>query len=165
MQDYFKNIPEIQFEGENSDNPLAFKFYDENKIILGKTMKEHFHFATCYWHTFTWPGLDPFGGQTFERPWMGSGDPIKMAEQKLNCAFDFFIKIKTPFFCFHDRDIAPEGSNYKETQKNFMHIIDLMEKKIEETGMKLLCGTANAFSHKRYMSGASTNPDPEFFAY
>jgi len=96
MQDYFKNIPEIQFEGENSDNPLAFKFYDENKTILGKSMKEHFRFATCYWHTFTWPGLDPFGGQTFERPWMGSGDPIKMAEQKLNCAFDFFTKIFTP---------------------------------------------------------------------
>ncbi len=100
MTDYFKNIPEIKYEGENSSNPLAFKFYDENKVVLGKTMKEHLRFATCYWHTFTWPGLDPFGGQTFNRPWMQAGDEIKMAEMKLNAAFDFFTKIKTPFFCF-----------------------------------------------------------------
>ena len=93
MQDYFKNIPEINFEGENSNNPLAFKFYDEDKIILGKSMKQHFRFATCYWHTFTWPGLDPFGGQTFERPWMNSGDPIRMAEDKLHSAFDFFTAL------------------------------------------------------------------------
>ncbi len=164
MQDYFKNISEIKYEGKDSNNPLSFKFYDENKIILGKTMKEHLRFATCYWHTFTWPGLDPFGGKTFDRPWMEE-DSIKMAELKLDTAFDFFTKIKTPFFCFHDRDIAPEGSNYSETQKNFLHIIDLMEKKIDETNIKLLWGTANAFSNKRYMSGASTNPDPEVFAY
>ena len=165
MVSYFKDIDEIKFEGEDSNNPLSFKYYDENKIVLGKTMKEHLRFATCYWHTFTWPGLDPFGGPTFDRPWMKNGDPLKMAELKLEEAFDFFSKIKTPFFCFHDRDISPEGTTYKETQKNFLHIIDLMEKKIEETGMKLLWGTANAFSHKRYMSGASTNPNPEVFAY
>ena len=165
MSDYFKNINEIKFEGENSTNPLSFKFYDENKIVMGKKMKDHLRFATCYWHTFTWPGLDPFGGPTFDRPWMNSSDPLKMAEMKLNEAFDFFQKIKTPFFCFHDRDISPEGSNYKETQNNFFHIIDLMETKMEETGTQLLWGTANAFSHKRYMSGASTNPDPEVFAY
>ena len=117
MTNYFKNIPEIKFEGENSSNPLAFKFYDEDKVVLGKTMKEHLRFATCYWHTFTWPGLDPFGGQTFDRPWMQAGDEMKMAEMKLDAAFDFFTKIKTPFFCFHDRDISPEGSNYSETQK------------------------------------------------
>jgi xylose isomerase len=120
MTDYFKNIPEIKYEGENSSNPLAFKFYDEDKIVLGKTMKEHLRFATCYWHTFTWPGLDPFGGQTFDRPWMQVGDEMKMAEMKLDAAFDFFTKIKTPFFCFHDRDISPEGSNYAETQKKFL---------------------------------------------
>ena len=165
MSDYFKNINEIKFEGENSTNPLSFKFYDENKIVMGKKMKDHLRFATCYSHTFTWPGLDPFGGPTFDRPWMNSSDPLKMAEMKLNEAFDFFQKIKTPFFCFHDRDISPEGSNYKETQNNFFHIIDLMESKMEETGTQLLWGTANAFSHKRYMSGASTNPDPEVFAY
>ena len=165
MSDYFKKIKEIQYEGAESNNPLSFKFYDENKVVLGKTMKEQLRFATCYWHTFTWPGLDPFGGQTFERPWMKSGDQIDMAVMKLEAAFDFFTKIKTPYFCFHDRDIAPEGYNYKETQKNFLYIIDLMEKKIDQTGMKLLWGTANAFSNKRYMSGASTNPDPEVFAY
>ena len=165
MSDYFKNINEINFEGESSNNPLSFKYYDENKMVLGKTMKEHLRFATCYWHTFTWPGLDPFGGATFDRPWMSSGDPLKMAEIKLDEGFDFFKKIKTPFFCFHDRDISPEGSNYKETQSNFFHIIDMMESKMQYSGTKLLWGTANAFSHKRYMSGASTNPDPEVFAY
>ena len=165
MSEYFRNIPEIKFEGKESENPLSFKYYNESQVILGKSMKEHFRFATCYWHSFTWPGLDPFGGQTFERPWMGDSDPIKMAEQKLDVAFDFFKKIKTPFFCFHDRDVAPEGSNYRETQKNLFHIIDLMENKISDTGVQLLWGTANAFSHKRYMSGASTNPDPEVFAY
>jgi len=165
MTDYFKNIDVIKFEGPDSDNPLSFRFYDENKIIFGKSMKDNLRFATCYWHTFTWPGLDPFGGPTLERPWMKAGDPLKMAELKLNEAFDFFSKIKTPFFCFHDRDISPEGQTYKETQKNFFHIIGLMEKKMQDTDMKLLWGTANAFSHKRYMSGASTNPDPEVFAY
>ena len=165
MSDYFKNINEIIYEGPDSDNPLSFKYYDESRQVLGKTMKEHLRFATCYWHTFTWPGLDPFGGATFERPWMSGEEPLKMAEMKLDEAFDFFAKIKTPFFCFHDRDISPEGTSYKETQKNFLHIIDLMESKMESSNVKLLWGTANAFSHKRYMSGASTNPDPEVFAY
>ena len=135
MTDFFKNIQEIKYEGESSQNPLAFKYYDENKIVLGKSLKDHFRFATCYWHTFTWPGLDPFGGQTFDRPWMKSGDQIKMAEMKLDAAFEFFTKIKTPFFCFHDRDISPEGDNYKETQKNFLYIVDLMQEKISSTGI------------------------------
>jgi xylose isomerase len=165
MSNYFEKISEIQFEGESSNNPLSFKYYDENKIVLGKTMKDHLRFATCYWHTFTWPGLDPFGGPTFDRPWMASGDPLQMAKIKLDAAFDFFKKIKTPFFCFHDRDIAPEGSTYSETKKNLDHIVDLMEIKMKDTEVKLLWGTANAFSHKRYMGGASTNPDPEVFAY
>ena len=165
MNKYFNDIPRVYYEGTSSNNPLSFKYYEENKIVLGKTMKEHLRFATCYWHTFTWPGLDPFGNATMDRPWMNSGDPIKLAELKLNSAFDFFTKITTPYFCFHDRDISPEGKNYRETQKNFFHIIDLMEKKMDETGVKLLWGTANAFSNKRYMSGAATNPDPEVFAY
>ena len=165
MTEYFSKIPEIKFEGEESTNPFAFKFYDENKKVLGKSMKEHLRFATCYWHTFTWPGLDPFGGATFERPWMVKGDPVEKAEEKLEEAFDFFEKITTPFFCFHDRDISPEGASYSETQKNFFHIIDLMEKKLSKSNVKLLWGTANAFSHRRYMAGASTNPDPEVFAY
>jgi xylose isomerase len=165
MSSYFKNISRIKYEGEESDNPLSFKYYDEDRIVLGKKMKDHLRFATCYWHTFTWPGLDPFGGPTFERPWMQQGDPIEKAEEKLDEAFDFFDKITTPFFCFHDRDISPEGKTYSETQKNFFHIIDLMEKKLSKSKVKLLWGTANAFSHRRYMAGASTNPDPEVFAY
>ena len=165
MTNYFKNISKINYEGLQSNNPLSFKYYDEDQIVLGKKMKEHLRFATCYWHTFTWPGLDPFGSATLDRPWMQKGDPIEKAEEKLNEAFDFFSKITTPFFCFHDRDISPEGASYSETQKNFHHIIQLMEKKIDETGVKLLWGTANAFSHKRYMGGASTNPNPEVFAY
>ena len=165
MSSYFKDISKIQYEGVDTNNPLSFKYYDEDKMVLGKKMKDHLRFATCYWHTFTWPGLDPFGGPTFERTWMQQGDPIEKAEEKLNEAFDFFDKITTPFFCFHDRDISPEGKNYSETQKNFFHIIDLMEKKLSKSKVKLLWGTANAFSHRRYMAGASTNPDPEVFAY
>ena len=165
MSSYFKDISKIQYEGVDTNNPLSFKYYDEDKMVLGKKMKDHLRFATCYWHTFTWPGLDPFGGPTFERPWMQQGDPIEKAEEKLDEAFDFFDKITTPFFCFHDRDISPEGKNYSETQKNFFHIIDLMEKKISKSKVKLLWGTANAYSHRRYMAGASTNPDPEVFAY
>ena len=165
MSSYFKNISRIKYEGVESDNPLSFKYYDEDRIVLGKKMKDHLRFATCYWHTFTWPGLDPFGGPTFERPWMQKGDPVEKAEEKLDEAFEFFDKITTPFFCFHDRDISPEGKTYSETQKNFFHIIDLMEKKLSKSKVKLLWGTANAFSHKRYMAGASTNPDPEVFAY
>ena len=165
MSKFFKNIAQINFEGIESDNLLSFKYYDENKVVLGKSMKEHLKFATCYWHTFTWPGLDPFGGITFDRPWMKSGNPLEMAEIKLDAAFDFFNKIRTPYFCFHDRDISPEGSNYVETKNNFDHIIKLTEMKMKETGVQLLWGTANAFSNIRYMSGASTNPDPEVFAY
>lgn len=165
MSSYFKHIPKIEYKGIEAKDPLSFKYYNEDKIVLGKSMKDHLRFSTCYWHSFTWPGLDPFGGPTLERPWMKKGDPIQKAEEKLDEAFDFFSKITTPYFCFHDRDISPEGTNYLETQKNFFHIVDLVEKKINDTGIKLLWGTANAFSHKRYMGGASTNPDPEVFAY
>ena len=165
MNKYFEDIPMINYEGPSSNNPLSFKYYNEEQKILGKSMKDHLRFATCYWHTFTWPGLDPFGGPTFDRPWMQSGDSLELAELKLDAAFDFFNKIKTPYFCFHDRDISPEGNSYAETQNFFFHISDIMQKKMEETGMKLLWGTANAFSNKRYMGGASTNPDPEVFAY
>ena len=98
MSSYFKDISKIQYEGVDSNNPLSFKYYDEDKVVLGKKMKDHLRFATCYWHTFTWPGLDPFGGPTFERPWMQQGDPIEKAEEKLDEAFDFFDKITTPFF-------------------------------------------------------------------
>ena len=128
MYSYFEKINKIKFEGSESQNPLSFKYYDEEKKVLDKTMKEHLRFAICYWHTFTWPGLDPFGGQTFERPWMAE-ESLPMAEIKLNSAFDFFEKIGAPYFCFHDRDLIHEGKNYLETKKNFDHIIKLTEKK------------------------------------
>ena len=127
MSSYFNNIPEIKYEGNESDNPFSFKYYNEDRIVLKKSMKEHLRFATCYWHTFTWPGLDPFGGITLDRPWMKSGTPLEMAEIKLEAAFDFFSKIQTPYFCFHDRDISPEGNNYLETKKNLDHIVKLIE--------------------------------------
>ena len=137
MSKFFKNIAQINFEGIESDNLLSFKYYDENKVVLGKSMKEHLKFATCYWHTFTWPGLDPFGGITFDRPWMKSGNPLEMAEIKLDAAFDFFNKIRTPYFCFHDRDISPEGSNYVETKNNFDHIRYIFSKNTK--GADLIC--------------------------
>ena len=130
MSDYFNNISQIKFEGPKSNNPLSFKYYNEDHVVLGKTMKEHLRFAICYWHSFTWPGLDPFGGPTLDRPWMKAGNDLQMAEMKLDAAFDFFSKIKAPFFCFHDRDIAPEGNTFIETKKNLDHIVKLMESKI-----------------------------------
>ena len=165
MSDYFKDIPTIKSEGRDSTNPLSFKFYDANKKILGKTLEEHLRMAVCYWHTFNWPGGDPFGGQTFLRPWMEAGDKIEQAKDKLNNAFDFFEKLGIPYFCFHDVDVAPEGKSFSETEKIQKTIIDEISKKLETSKVKLLWGTANLFSHRRYMSGAATNPDPDVFQY
>ena len=165
MSDYFKDIPTIKYEGRDSTNPLSFKFYDANKKILGKTLEEHLRMAVCYWHTFNWPGSDPFGGQTFLRPWMEAGDKIEQAKDKLNNAFDFFEKLGIPYFCFHDVDVAPEGESFSETEKIQKTIIDEISKKLETSKVKLLWGTANLFSHRRYMSGAATNPDPDVFQY
>lgn len=165
MSIYFSDISKVQFEGEASDNPLAYRFYDKDKVVLGKTMAEHLRFAACYWHTFCWQGNDPFGGQTMFRPWFEAGDPIKQAELKMDVAFEFFEKLGVPYFCFHDRDVAPEGASLKETNEILDHLADKMEGKMAETGLKLLWGTANMFSHHRFMSGAATNPDPEVVAY
>ena len=165
MSDYFKEIPHIKFEGKDSNNPLAFKYYDSEKIILGKKLEEHLKMAVCYWHTFNWPGGDPFGGQTFLRPWMESGDPIEQAKDKLNNAFSFFEKLGIPYFCFHDVDIAPEGSNFSETERIQKIIIDEVSLKLQNSKVKLLWGTANLFSNRRYMAGAATNPDPDVFQY
>ena len=123
MSEYFSKIEKIKFEGIESSNPLSFKYYDENKIVLGKPMRDHLRFATAYWHSFANVPTDPFGGPTFVRPWKKSGDPMKMAALQLEEAFSFITKITTPFFCFHDRDISPEGETYSETQKNFFHIV------------------------------------------
>ena len=164
MSDYFKDIAPIKFEGEASDNPLAWRYYNPEQIVLGKTMKEHLRFAACYWHTFCWNGLDPFGGGTFQRPWFEGGTPLELAEQKADAAFDFFSKLGTPYYCFHDRDVSPEGASPRESHNNFRHMVEKLSVHQERTGMKLLWGTANLFSHRRFMSGAATNPNPELFA-
>jgi xylose isomerase len=165
MSRFFGDIAAIKYEGPESDNPLAFRHYDKDRVVLGKRMEDLLRFAVCFWHSFNWHGNDPFGGQTLMRPWFEAGDPLKKAELKLEVAFDFFATLGTPFFTFHDRDVAPEGADLAETNRHLLHIVDLMEKAMEKTGRRLLWGTANLFSHRRYMAGAATNPDTEVFAY
>ena len=157
--EYFKGIDKIQFEGRESDNPLAFKYYDENKVVAGKTMKEHFRFAISYWHTFTGVGGDPFGAPTQNFPWLQNTDPLQQAKDKMDAAFEFITKIGAPFYCFHDFDLIAEGSNYAESTKRLEFITDYALEKQKASGVKLLWGTANCFSHPRYMNGAATNPD------
>ena len=157
--EYFAGIPKIKFEGPKSDNPLAFKFYDENKVVAGKTMKEHFRFAVAYWHSFVNENSDPFGEGTREFPWIKSNDPMENAKYRLDAAFEFFNKLGNPFYCFHDRDLAPEGNTVQESEKNLQEMVQKAKQYQQDTGVKLLWGTANLFSHPRYMNGAATNPD------
>jgi xylose isomerase len=162
---FFGALEPIRFQGTDATDPLSYRWYDKNRVVAGRTMAEHLRFAVCYWHSFCWPGGDPFGGETFLRPWMHGVDPMEMAKAKADVAFDLFRLLDVPFFTFHDVDAAPEGANLVEQARNVAAICDVFEKKIEETGVKLLWGTANLFSHRRYMAGAATNPDPEVFAY
>lgn len=162
---YFADFAAVRYEGPDSANPHAFRWYDRDRVVLGKRMEDHLRFAVCYWHTLCATGADPFGEPTLKRPWMAAGDPLKQAEVKLEAAFDFFAKLGVPFFCFHDRDLAPEGKTLAESQANLAHMVDKAEAAIARTGVKLLWGTANLFGHPRYMAGAATNPDPEVFAY
>lgn len=164
---FFGEIDKIPFAGSESADPLAFRFYDPDKVVLGKRMEDHLRFAICYWHNFAWPGVDPFGGQTFDRPWFPdrNPNPMEAAKLKADIAFEMFTALGVPYYCFHDADVRPEGENFAENTKNLNEIVDYFEKKQAETGMKLLWGTANLFSHKRFMAGAATNPDPEVFAY
>ena len=165
MSDFFGNIEPIKFEGPDSTNPLAYRYYDANRVVMGKTMQEHLRFAVCYWHTFCWDGADPFGQSTMVRPWIGQSDEMAAARLKAEVAFDMFSLLGVPYFAFHDRDIAPEGATLAESNRNVQAIVDVFEQKIEETGVGLLWGTANIFTNKRFMAGASTNPDPDVFAY
>ena len=146
-------------------DPLAFHHYDAGRRVLGKTMAEHLRFAVCYWHTFVWPGADMFGQPTFERPWQTGGDAKAMSLAKADAAFDFFSRLGAPFYTFHDTDVAPEGSSLREYVNNFAAMLDVLERKQQQTGIKLLWGTANLFSHPRYAAGAATSPQPEVFAY
>jgi xylose isomerase len=162
---FFPEIAPIPYEGPTSTNDLAFRHYEADRLVLGKRMEDQLRFAVCYWHNFCWPGADVFGEGTFNRPWLEGGDGIAQAEYKTDVAFEFFSKLGAPFFCFHDRDVAPEGATFRESCDALDRIVDRMALRMEETGVQLLWGTANLFGHTRYAAGAATNPDPEVFAY
>jgi xylose isomerase len=160
QKEYFPGIGRIPFEGPTSSNPLAFKFYDENKVVAGKTMKEHLRFAVCYWHSFCGTGSDPFGAGTRVFPWdVSQTSAMDNARARLDAAFEFFTKLGVPYYCFHDRDIAPAGGSVRESLSNLKAIIELAKERQKATGVKLLWGTANLFSDPRYMNGAMTNPN------
>lgn len=160
---FFGDIQPVRFEGADSTNPLAYRFYNKDEVVAGKRMEDHLRFAVAYWHSFAWPGGDPFGGQTFERPWFT--DDMAGARLKADVAFEMFTALDVPFYCFHDADVRPEGQTFTESARRLDEIVDIFASKQEETGVKLLWGTANLFSHRRYMAGAATNPDPDVFAY
>jgi len=164
-REYFPNVNKIVYEGPESSNPLAFKFYNEDRIVAGKSMYEHFRFSVAYWHTFCGTGGDPFGPGTKQFPWDESADPMQAAFDRLEAAFEFFTKLGVPFYCFHDRDIAPEGSSVEESERNLKILVQAAKQKQDESGVELLWGTANLFSHPRYMNGAATNPDFNVIAH
>ena len=163
-ESYFSAIEPIRYAGQDSDDLLTYRWYDAKRVVLGRTMEEHLRIAVCYWHTFCSNGSDMFGSGTFDRPWHKGGDPLALAERKLDEAMAFVQKLGVPFYTFHDRDLAPELGSLRESQKAFAHMVDKAAEAQERTGVKLLWGTANLFSHPRYMAGAATNPDPEVFA-
>ncbi len=158
-QEFFKNIPQIMYEGTESDNPLAFRWYDENKVLGGKTMKEFFKFACAYWHSFCNVGGDPFGEGTHLFPWNEKSDVVERAKDKMDAAFEFMTKMNLPYYCFHDLDVVDYTSDIKENDKRLQTLTEYAKQKQKESGIKLLWGTANLFSNKRYMNGAATNPD------
>ncbi|MCO6184940.1 xylose isomerase [Rhizobium sp. L1K21] len=160
---FFGDISNIKYEGPESTNPLAYSHYDPDEMVMGKRMEDHLRFAVAYWHTFVWPGTDPFGGNTFERPWFG--DSMQAAKSKADVAFEFFDLLGVPYYCFHDADVRPEGKNFAESKRNLEEIVDYFAEKQAASKVKLLWGTANMFSNRRFMSGAATNPDPDVFAY
>jgi len=163
MTDFFKSIQPIKYEGPESTNEFSFRHYDPDEVLLGKRMEEHLRFAVAYWHSFAWQGGDPFGGQTFERPWYA--DTMEGAKLKADAAFELFDILGTPFYAFHDLDARPEGATFAESKRNLEEIVDYLGNKQASHKAKLLWGTANMFTHRRWMSGAATNPDPEVYAY
>jgi xylose isomerase len=159
QSEYFPDIKNIEYEGPESDNPLAFTYYDENRKVAGKTMKDHFRFAVAYWHSFCNENSDPFGTGTRNFPWEKSESSMENAKYRLDAAFELFTKLGSPFYCFHDRDLAPEGNSISESEKNLMEMVSRAKTYQKETGVQLLWGTANLFTHPRYMNGAASNPD------
>jgi xylose isomerase len=166
MADFFAGVEPIQYQGPDAGDDLAYRAYDPDRVVLGKRMEDHLRVAVCYWHSFGWPGSDVFGVGTFDRPWLDPAmEPMVAARLKMDAAFEFFAKLGTPFFCFHDLDIAPAGSTFAETRTNLEEMVGYAEQHMASTGVRLLWGTANLFSHPRFAAGAATNPNPEVFAY
>jgi xylose isomerase len=167
MDDFFSTVPEpVAFAGAGTDSGLAYQVYDPDRLVGGKRMEDHLRIAVCYWHSFNWPGNDVFGDGTFDRPWLErTNDPVQAAFEKQDAAFEFFTKLGTPYYCFHDVDMAPPGATLAESEKNLEILVERAGEKQEASGVKLLWGTANVFSHPRFAAGAATNPDPEVFAY
>ena len=163
--EYFTGINKIPFEGSESDNPFSFKYYNPDQIVAGKTMRDHFKFAIAYWHSFCGQGTDPFGAGTQNFPWDKATDPVQAARDKADAAFEFISKMRFDYYCFHDYDLVQEASTLAESEKRVITITDYIKEKQAETGIKLLWGTANCFSHPRYMNGAATNPDFDVVAY
>ena len=165
MKEYFKGVPEIRYEGPDSKKPLAFKHYNPGQKVGAKTMAEHLRFSVVFWHTFKGTGADPFGGPVYDRPWDAADDPMQRAEETMRAAFEMFTKLGVPYYAWHDRDIAPEADTLSETNQRLDRIARLAKKLQRDTGVKLLWGTSNMFSHPRFTHGAATNPDAHVFAY
>jgi len=165
VNEFFKGIPQIKFEGTGTDNPLAYRWYDENKMVAGKTMKDHLRFACAYWHSFVGSGADPFGEPTHIFPWDSKTDAVERAKDKADAAFEFITKLGLPFYCFHDVDAVDYTNDVADNEKRLQAITAYLKEKQDASGVKLLWGTANLFSHKRYMNGAATNPDFHVLAH
>lgn len=163
--EHFPDVPRIPYEGPESNDPLAFKHYNADELIEGNTMREHLRFSVCYWHTFRGTGADPFGAPTLQRPWDDGSESIDNARRRVDAAFEFFEKLGAPFYCFHDRDVAPDGETLSKANKNLDTVAQHMKQAQQRTGVRLLWGTANLFSHPRYMHGAATSPNADAFAY
>src|SRR5262245_27254038 len=162
---FFPEVAKIKYEGPDSKNPLAFRHYNPDEVVDGKTMKEHLRFSVCYWHTFRGTGSDPFGPGCAVRPWEDGTDSVEMAIKRARVAFEFTEKLGCPYYCFHDRDVAPEGKNLAETNKNLDAVVRVLKEEQQRTGIQLLWGTANLFSNKRFVHGASTSCNADVFAY
>lgn len=165
MTDYFADIPTIRFEGPETENELAYRFYDKDRLVLGKRMEDHLRFAACFWHTFCWPGSDVFGAGTFDRPWHRTANDSAAAAAKRAAAFDFFTRLDIPFYCFHDVDVMADAQGVAEHRRNFAEAVDDLERLQAASGRKLLWGTANLFGNPRFAAGGATNPDPQVFAF
>ncbi len=166
VPEFFPGVGPVRYAGPDSDEPIAFRWYDADRVVAGKPMAEHLRMAVCYWHSFVWAGADVFGAGTFDRPWTAPGrDPMEAAAQKMAAAFEFMAKLGAPYFCFHDRDLAPPGATFAESCARLDALVDQALGHMERTGVRLLWGTANLFSHPRFAAGAATSPDPEVFAH